>query len=318
MSSPKILAFPKGLPAKPQYGEQLRLRIVRGKPANAAYCLLAESVLIGRDDSCDIVIDDNRASRRHVNLVWQKDHYVAQDLGSVNGFLVNGKRVKNAKLDPGDVLTVGDTEIEVVEVGKVQALRSSKKSPEQKKKDAQQKKNKNLVLFGVLMILYVAFSPDENAKTIRGSVSHSFVEEPVRKPRLKKKDANLLIQETLPDYVPETDQEKSANRFFLAGRREYSARNFRRAITAFETALTIDADHELAKVYLKLSKRDLESELTSNFVSAKRAYKAFRWDEAKMYLDNIKKLLEAEPDHPSYKKAEELIGDIEKLEGKQR
>lgn len=317
MSSPKILAFPKGLPAKPQYGEQLRLRIVRGKPHKAAYCLLANSILIGREDICDIVIDDPQASRRHVNLVWSTDHYSAQDLGSVNGFLINGKRVKQAKLEPGDVLTIGDTDIEVVAVGRVQAVRSKTLSKEQKAQREKNKKNRMLIIGAILFILYnVFFSENQQIKTLRESVTYSFVEMPVQRPRLKKEEAEALLNQVLPNYTPVTEQEKSAESFFKTGQREYRARNFRRAISAFETALTIDGDHERAGIYLKLARRDLEEEIRDNYSSAERSYKAFRYEETRMYLHNIMKILAAEPDHPYYEKANELLGHLDKIEGK--
>jgi transcriptional regulator with PAS, ATPase and Fis domain len=51
--------------------------------------------------------DDPRASRKHVDIRCKSDVLFAEDLGSRNGTLVNGKPIQRTELDEGDVLTVG-------------------------------------------------------------------------------------------------------------------------------------------------------------------------------------------------------------------
>ena len=68
-------------------------------------------VLLGRSRECDIQVDDSNVSRRHAELRQEGSTYWIVDLDSTNGVEVNGKRVKRAKLEPGDTFTVGETEI---------------------------------------------------------------------------------------------------------------------------------------------------------------------------------------------------------------
>jgi transcriptional regulator with GAF, ATPase, and Fis domain len=57
-----------------------------------------------------MVLDDPRASARHVSLTVLEDHDVlVTDLGSLNGTLINGERVQRAILGPNDVLRIGGT-----------------------------------------------------------------------------------------------------------------------------------------------------------------------------------------------------------------
>ena len=69
------------------------------------------SVVLGRSRDCDIQLTDANVSRRHVELRQEGASYWIVDLGSTNGMEVNGKRVKRAKLRPGDTITLGSTEI---------------------------------------------------------------------------------------------------------------------------------------------------------------------------------------------------------------
>jgi len=67
--------------------------------------------LIGRSKECDVQIDDPGASRRHAELRQEGTAYWIVDLDSTNGLEVNGLRTQRAKLDHGDKITIGSTEI---------------------------------------------------------------------------------------------------------------------------------------------------------------------------------------------------------------
>jgi hypothetical protein len=68
-------------------------------------------VVIGRSRDCDIQLADANVSRRHAELRQEGASYWVIDLGSTNGMEVNGKRVKRAKLDDGDTITLGSTDL---------------------------------------------------------------------------------------------------------------------------------------------------------------------------------------------------------------
>jgi hypothetical protein len=61
---------------------------------------------IGRRADNDLVIADNRVSRLHAQVRWVKGRYVVFDLESAGGTAVNDKRVSQAVLRPGDVISL--------------------------------------------------------------------------------------------------------------------------------------------------------------------------------------------------------------------
>jgi Protein of unknown function (DUF3662)/FHA domain len=67
--------------------------------------------LLGRSKECDIRISDPNVSRRHAEVRQEGSAYWIVDLDSTNGVLVNGRRQKRAKLDDGDKITLGSTDI---------------------------------------------------------------------------------------------------------------------------------------------------------------------------------------------------------------
>jgi hypothetical protein len=68
-------------------------------------------VVIGRSKDCDVQITDPNASRRHAELRQEGAAYWVIDLDSTNGTTVNGRRTARAKLDSGDVITIGSTDL---------------------------------------------------------------------------------------------------------------------------------------------------------------------------------------------------------------
>ena len=70
---------------------------------------------IGRQDA-DVTIQDEEVSRRHAIVRPVDGALEIEDLGSLNGTHVNGTKVTSvARLAPGDVIQVGQCQLEVVQ-----------------------------------------------------------------------------------------------------------------------------------------------------------------------------------------------------------
>ena len=63
--------------------------------------------VIGRGTEADIRLPDTGVSRKHVDVVLDGDTAFAEDLGSTNGTLVNGRRITRQPLSDGDVIRIG-------------------------------------------------------------------------------------------------------------------------------------------------------------------------------------------------------------------
>lgn len=68
--------------------------------------------VIGRNKKCDIVVDFPTVSRNHAVLTRYDDgSWTIQDIGSKDGVLVNGKRIRICALDAEDVINIGGLEM---------------------------------------------------------------------------------------------------------------------------------------------------------------------------------------------------------------
>jgi len=93
-----------------QFGELVPVR--GGDPIP----LLKTPLLVGRRESSDIVLRFPNVSGTHCELAVVNGYWVVKDLGSSNGTKVNGVRVSEQRLTPGDVLGIAKHEFEIAYV----------------------------------------------------------------------------------------------------------------------------------------------------------------------------------------------------------
>jgi len=68
-------------------------------------------VALGRSQECEIRLADPNVSRRHAEIRREEGGFYLVDLGSTNGTALNGLKIDRARLEPGDRIVVGTTEL---------------------------------------------------------------------------------------------------------------------------------------------------------------------------------------------------------------
>lgn len=83
-----------------------------GRPRKIRLLPLEEAVF-GRDDDCQVILDEDPVSRRHARILFADFKPQILDLGSTNGTFLNGKQVHRALLRNGDQIQIGGSVFEV-------------------------------------------------------------------------------------------------------------------------------------------------------------------------------------------------------------
>lgn len=83
----------------------------------AARPVTGASLLLGRGADCGIRLTDPEVSRRHCRFLVRFPGVEVQDLGSVNGTFLNGRRIRAAVVVEGDRLAIGNAQVELVRLG---------------------------------------------------------------------------------------------------------------------------------------------------------------------------------------------------------
>jgi transcriptional regulator with GAF, ATPase, and Fis domain len=89
-----------------------QLIVVEGKDKGKKYSLVKPITEVGKKDDNDFIVSDKTVSRNHLSIEYASDSFLLKDNQSTNGTFLNGNRVKEAYLAPGDHIQVGETTLE--------------------------------------------------------------------------------------------------------------------------------------------------------------------------------------------------------------
>ena len=90
-----------------------QLTIKEGPGAGKSFSILrARSYTIGRGVSCDVMLFDKEISRAHCEIRATDDGVIISDLGSLNGTVVDGEKIKSKSLLGGEIIKLGLTSLE--------------------------------------------------------------------------------------------------------------------------------------------------------------------------------------------------------------
>lgn len=99
-------------PALAAAGTGPRLIASQGPYSGNIYTLDRDELTVGREESCDIAFPlDNTASRNHAKFVGSGGSWKVVDMGSSNGTFVNGMKIQEQDLMPGDEILIGGSRL---------------------------------------------------------------------------------------------------------------------------------------------------------------------------------------------------------------
>jgi uncharacterized protein involved in exopolysaccharide biosynthesis len=85
------------------------LMVCSGPTVGQTHPIDGQAISMGRSASCDVPLDDERASSVHARVLYERGQHRLVDLDSTNGTFVNNQRVQDILLRPGDLIQIGET-----------------------------------------------------------------------------------------------------------------------------------------------------------------------------------------------------------------
>lgn len=78
------------------------------------FIVSSDRFTIGRAPECDVQFDHTSVSRNHAQISLEQGRYVVRDLKSMNGVQIDGKKVDEGVIGPGQIVSVGDVQMQIV------------------------------------------------------------------------------------------------------------------------------------------------------------------------------------------------------------
>jgi hypothetical protein len=97
---------------------QYVLRFVAGKDQGREFPLPPDlTIVIGRVSDVDLLLLDEKVSRKHAKISTHQGQVLIEDLASRNGTFVNGARIRSVELKEGDQIIIGASTIKLQSLG---------------------------------------------------------------------------------------------------------------------------------------------------------------------------------------------------------
>lgn len=310
---------------------EYRIEVTKGSDEGSKYRLTGVSVVFGRSKDADIVVMEKGASRRHAELRFQESGYLIRDLNSINGVYVNGRKIEEQFLKPGDVFSICDTsyryivlEEDSIELNKQKNIRTETipgvsltkvgKVPIPMANVGGTKKKRLIIYGGVLGIIFlfivIGSSGEDSEKEKKEKIKEDTI--------ITKKDD---IEDVDPDYGMKIEKGmedffKKANAYYFLGRREFLLKNYARALDEFRKALTFYPNHAKARYYARICEKRIKEESLRLLDIGKKYYEQLRFDLAIRFFNDVIYLNSKSSKSDIVKEAKKWKKKAEKAKGK--
>lgn len=91
-----------------------QLVVIEGPDKTKKITLNKNVTGVGKRDNNDLLLTDKTVSRNHLEIEYKNDSFILRDLDSTNGTYLNGSKVKEAYLAPGDTIKLGNSLLEFI------------------------------------------------------------------------------------------------------------------------------------------------------------------------------------------------------------
>lgn len=263
--------------------------VVKGPMKGAVRLMSQAQFTIGRSTDCEfVIVNDPKCSRKHATvLVTPQGVEVIAD-NEKNPMLINGREVLRARLNDGDVLTLGETDIQFnaaarrLDPAHMAVFRPQGHGmPAQPRNRARREKKSNpmlLVLYFMLGIgaLFIFTPSGKKKKTIDPRTEKQIeadidaankLRESAEAAAIKRMDESLTARQAQENYV--------------RGFRDYKKGQYERSLVSFQACLAMAPEHVLCNRYLRLAQRKFNELIQMEMVLGRRyrdqnQYKACR------------------------------------------
>lgn len=96
------------LPTLTVQNRGLLVKVYPASPLDRPIQLESATITVGRDESCEICLNEDSISRRHASIESRRGQFFLKDLGSTNGTFQNEQRIEEVALQPGDRIRFGN------------------------------------------------------------------------------------------------------------------------------------------------------------------------------------------------------------------
>lgn len=266
--------------------------IVKGPLSGAVRGMSLPNFTIGRSPDCEFTLaEDPKCSRRHADVRWTTGGYEIKNLSDSNPVYVNGREVETAQLKSGDVIKLGETEMQFHLVSAPQLVtqpvsppvagfpgyfpsgappamgdmtrpRGRARAPTKKPVRAGGIKIVAVVLG--LLILWLVIPEDKATKKAMQLRTEQQIQSDI--------EAANKLREAEEQRLAMAGQiaSRQAQENYVRGFRDFREGQFERALESFQACLALQPEHQLCTRYYRLADRKFRELIQYHMILGKK------------------------------------------------
>jgi pSer/pThr/pTyr-binding forkhead associated (FHA) protein len=238
--------------------------VINGPMKGSVRLMNLSQFTIGRNSDCEFVIsNDPKCSRKHALVSTDRQYSYIESLNDKNPVSVNGRDIERARLKDGDIITIGETQIQFnatslpnlqphpiyARVAPAPGIPRSNRPTGRSVKSGGAKRflmYGGLALVGALIFLDSPKKKKElelrTEQQIQADIeAANKLKEISDQQAMKRLDGSLTAQQAQENYV--------------RGFRDYKKGQYERALVSFQACLALNPEHILCNRYLRLAQR---------------------------------------------------------------
>lgn len=251
--------------------------VVSGPMKGSVRLMNLQRFTVGRSAECEfVIVNDPKCSRKHAAIACSPEGCEVISLNDSNPVLVNGREAERARLNDGDVVTFGETEImynststhsggaypeEEVQLAVVppdgfaapQPAMSYRPTPRPRPRSKKPAGNPGKLIAYVVagLILFWLFTPSNSKKKAQALRTEQQIQLDIETANKLKEASDMAAMKRLDNSV--TGRQAQEN--YVRGFRDYKKGQYERALISFQACLALNPEHVLCNRYMRLTQR---------------------------------------------------------------
>ena len=313
------------LPANPKVAHHnFLLEVISGNDKGVKFQIVANKATIGRAKDNDIVLNDQKISRKHAVLYVTPEGLQITRVKEQSKILVGKQDVANAILELPSVITLGKTKIKIIE----QSLMPESRPIHNLNMPAQQQvsyssstghlssvmhntlnkspsKMRFYVIIGIVGVLFYVMLSDSEKEEGEEEEEKALVTTEEQEEQISsiQEQSNELIR-TQQQTGRNSTEYREARAFFIQGLRDYREGNYLRAMDYFNGALALFPNHALSQRYLNQARTKHDELIQMTLLNANSHYERKQYRQARAGYKQLLRLIR-DKNNTAYREAKE-------------
>lgn len=308
--------------------------VVNGAMQGSVRLMQLPSFVIGRSPECEfVIVNDPKCSRRHAQVEFTPSGCEISSLSENNLVQVNGREVSRAILEDGDIIRLGETEVQfnvttvppqihtpqisIVPPGSYPMPDAqggypvpgapagypfpppgARRPPRPTKKSSTNPARLALYFIIGMMVLLMLTNTSSKKKKAIALRTEQQIQADIDAANKLQEAAAAMPNKRFNESV--TAREAQEN--WVRGFRDYRKGQFERSLESFQACLALDPQHALCARYLRLAQRKFEDLVQNEIVQGRKYREQNLYRECRATFRNVIAMVR-DANNPAYKEA---------------